>query len=153
MYISSSSLPSSSSPPSPPSSPHTMTISNTPAYQLHTTGLPKPSVPSDYNRYFFDPTPALTQPRIVGLLACQRDPYLRNLTSEITASRKFVAPQLAKIKGKDKKSGKNAVDGEGNNQNQITIPGELWEVEFVDTVLFPEGTKRLHHSLTPMNLS
>jgi alanyl-tRNA synthetase/misacylated tRNA(Ala) deacylase len=120
-----------------------MTISTPTSYHVCTAGLPKSNVRPDYNRYYFDPTDALKRPRIVGLLACQRDPYLRELTSEITASRRHVVVPTKGSKAtkaskgdKNKAGGAAAAAADGVAEG---TQGELWEVEFVDTVLFPEG--------------
>ncbi len=122
-----------------------MTVPATPAYRLYAEGLPKPNVPADYNRYFLDPS-ALPSDRIVGMLACQRDPYLRTFTSKIAAARKAAATPVKAAKGAkaDKaKAGKKDVGANGTASAPVAAggqpEGELWDVEFSDTILFPEG--------------
>ncbi|EPQ61307.1 ThrRS/AlaRS common domain-containing protein [Gloeophyllum trabeum ATCC 11539] len=66
------------------------------------------------------PTDART-PVPVGLLACQRDPLLRELATRVVSAR----PAQASDSGKKKKSASD--------------PGPLLEIILHDTVLFPEG--------------
>ena len=81
--------------------------------------------PADYAKFTF----ALPDERYVGLLACQIDPNLRCLETVVIAcreKRKLIASRSnGKERGKQKKS--------APQQEQ------LWEVELLDTVLFPEG--------------
>ncbi|PMD52965.1 ThrRS/AlaRS common domain-containing protein [Hyaloscypha bicolor E] len=65
--------------------------------------------------------------RVVGDLACQRDSYLRTLDSEVTSCIEWSPP---KTNG-SKNSSKNGTPAPG--------PGKLYLIEFMDSVLFPEG--------------
>lgn len=75
--------------------------------------------------------------RIVGELACQRDSYLRTLDT-VVLSCVEVSPQKpndAASVMKDKKT-KNS----RTSNDEITKSPKTWEIEFADSVLFPEGT-------------
>lgn len=153
----------------------------TPAFTLHTSDLPQnnfhphpmhPSAailtPHDYSRLYLDPNLAITRcvPKIVGVLACQRDPYLRTLRTRVVAVRKHEASSRPKVAGPGAaEAAAEAVSGKGGKKNkkqqqqqqpngkdtgalangvaQSTSAAdageELWEVEFEDTVFFPEG--------------
>lgn len=67
---------------------------------------------------------AVLQSRPVGALACQKDSYLRSLETEVVSCVRVVGD------GK-KKAAKNGSAVEGDKG--------MWQVEFVDSVLFPEG--------------
>lgn len=87
------------------------------------------------------PVPRMTadaapRTRIVGELACQRDSYLRTLDSVVISCVEVsqqkpndTAPVM-----KDKKT-KNRT-----SNDEITEGQRMWEIEFSDSVLFPEGT-------------
>ncbi|EJT99642.1 ThrRS/AlaRS common domain-containing protein [Dacryopinax primogenitus] len=85
-----------------------------------------PSIPNDYLRPFSFPLP---KHKFVGVLACQRDPLLKELDTKVTRCEKRSAPAPATGKG----SGK----GQKGKKDEPVV--ELWEVELEDTVLFPEG--------------
>lgn len=155
----------------------------TPAFTLHTSDLPQgnfhphpthPSAailtPHDYSRLYLDPNLAITRcvPKIVGVLSCQRDPYLRTLRTRVVAVRKHQASSRPKVAGPgaaeaaaEATSGKGGKKNKKQQQQQQPPPNgkdigtlangvaqsssaadageELWEVEFEDTVFFPEG--------------
>ncbi|KAJ9111347.1 hypothetical protein QFC19_001115 [Naganishia cerealis] len=135
-----------------------MTISTAaPDYLLHNADLPTPGVRKDYHRFYLDPH-TLPSPRIVGVLACQRDPYLRSLETRVVAVQKAGEEALARSRGvtaqmanaqpgkeKEKGKGGKGKGGKGNsdkavsNGNKDKDEPELWQVEIEDTVLFPEG--------------
>lgn len=66
------------------------------------------------------------QSRPVGTLACQRDSYLRSLETEVVSCVPLTADKKRESRVKGAK--KEEPEAEG-----------LWEVEFKDSVLFPEG--------------
>ena len=68
---------------------------------------------------------------IVGNLACQRDSYLKRLETVVISC---VPKEYSEKKPKEKR--KPTSSGEGNTE---TINSRLYEIEFQDTVLFPEG--------------
>jgi len=111
-------------------SPHALT-----SYHSFHDDLPPSNVPEGYNRFHHALKPAtFPDNRIVGLLACQRDPYLRELKGvEVVAARKAVQEQ-DKTRSKKKPKGDVKQDQAGTAND-----GEIWEVELKDTVLFPEG--------------
>lgn len=83
------------------------------------------ATPSTYAKLTFD----LPERRYVGILACQRDPLLSTLETTVTRCDKVALPVA---KGKGKKGAADAAKAED-------IPADEWEVELLDTVLFPEG--------------
>ncbi|KAL1407111.1 hypothetical protein Q8F55_006525 [Vanrija albida] len=103
-------------------------------YDLH-PALPATPTPKDYSRIHFDPA-ALPAKRIVGLLACQRDPLLRTLTRRVVAAHPAPDVPLAQ-KGRDRK--KATPSSSAAPSGAATPTGALWEVELEDTVIFPEG--------------
>ncbi|WVQ94238.1 hypothetical protein IAU59_001316 [Kwoniella sp. CBS 9459] len=113
------------------------------AYDLEPP-LPRTATPTDYTRFKFD-TSNVPDKRIVGLLACQRDPLLRSLRTTVHSARKATikAPPPPKGKDKVKKSKSPSSDavpnGESFGESSKEVKGELWEVELLDTVIFPEG--------------
>jgi hypothetical protein len=111
-------------------SPHALT-----SYHSFHDDLPPSNVPEGYNRFHHALKPAtFPSTRIVGLLACQRDPYLRELKGvEVVASRKAVQEQ---DKSRSKKKPKGDVK---QDQAEAVDEAGTWEVELKDTVLFPEG--------------
>ncbi|GMK58704.1 hypothetical protein CspeluHIS016_0601460 [Cutaneotrichosporon spelunceum] len=103
--------------------------------------LPKTLTPADYERIHFNPA-ELPRKRIVGLLACQRDPLLQELTTRVVSVAVSAAPPLAqkgRAKKKDKSSSSAASSINGTGANTPAEQGKLWEVELEDTVIFPEG--------------
>ncbi|SCV73990.1 BQ2448_6420 [Microbotryum intermedium] len=95
--------------------------------------------PPDYARLTF----ALPEVKYVGMLACQRDPLLATLETEVIRCEKVVRPVAATTKGKATKMAKaddKKVEGteKGLVEKQANTAQE-WELELQDTVLFPEG--------------
>lgn len=83
--------------------------------------------PLDYAKYSFE----LPHERYVGLLKCQLDPNARELETLVVRCEKHKEPLVARSNGKEK--GKNKA-------GKTPTPSEdLYEVELLDTVLFPEG--------------
>ncbi|OWT37649.1 cytoplasmic protein [Cryptococcus neoformans Bt1] len=107
------------------------------ACTIHPT-LPDTDTHKDYARFYFDTT-NLPDKRIVGLLACQRDPLLRILRTKVHAAREanITSPPPPKGKAKQKKGAVFA--SEQNVALKEESKGKLWEVELLDTVIFPEG--------------
>ncbi|ODN73823.1 hypothetical protein L202_07349 [Cryptococcus amylolentus CBS 6039] len=97
--------------------------------------LPETATHKDYTRIHFD-TANVPAKRIVGLLACQRDPLLHKMRTKVYAAREasVTAPPPPKGKAKQKK-GAALVNGDAKPEEK----GKLWEVELLDTVIFPEG--------------
>ncbi|KAK4686478.1 hypothetical protein P7C73_g3642, partial [Tremellales sp. Uapishka_1] len=95
------------------------------------------ATPKDYLRLHFDPS-RLPEKRIVGLLACQRDPLLRTLRTTVHSASPaaFAVPPPQKGKANKKK-----VETPAASESPTPV-GKLWEVELMDTVIFPEGTQR-----------
>ncbi|CAK9787326.1 ThrRS/AlaRS common domain-containing protein [Cutaneotrichosporon oleaginosum] len=101
--------------------------------------LPETPTPRDYERIHFNPA-ELPRKRIVGLLACQRDPLLQALTTRVVSVAPAAAPPLAqKGRAKKKDKGSAASSATGTGANTPAEQGKLWEVELEDTVIFPEG--------------
>ncbi|WVQ82561.1 hypothetical protein IAT38_004690 [Cryptococcus sp. DSM 104549] len=102
--------------------------------------LPPTATPKDYERIHFD-TANVPNKRIVGLLACQRDPLLRHLRTKVHAAREaaIAAPPAPKGKGNMKKGPKSGTSTPKVEENGEKEKGKLWEVELEDTVIFPEG--------------
>ncbi|WWD22741.1 hypothetical protein CI109_107234 [Kwoniella shandongensis] len=110
--------------------------------------LPTSATPKDYTRFHFD-TSQVPAKRIVGLLACQRDPLLRSLRTTVHSAREatIAAPPIPKGKvGSKKKSATSTSTTTSGNATPVTNgggdktkEGKLWEVELNDTVIFPEG--------------
>lgn len=83
---------------------------------------------------------------IVGALACQRDSYLKTLTTTVISCKQHVVSAGSESvnkakKGKKSKKVKRSVEGKSGGEK--SLPDEntkkLYEVEFQDTILFPEG--------------
>lgn len=112
-------------------SPHALT-----SYHTFHADLPPSNVPEGYNRFHPSLKPeGFPETRIVGLLACQRDPYLRELKGvEIVKAGKQVTAEK-----KDSRKKKSKGDAVKEEKVEPVPEGEIWEVELKDTVLFPEG--------------
>jgi hypothetical protein len=108
------------------------------SYHTFHTDLPPSNVPEDYNRFHPSLKPSsFPENKIVGLLACQRDPYLRELKGvKITAARIGKVEKNPRRDG-GKKKGKGS--GTEDKEDKQKDDGEVWEIELEDTVLFPEG--------------
>ncbi|GAA5971986.1 hypothetical protein JCM11641_002442 [Rhodosporidiobolus odoratus] len=92
-----------------------------------------PAPPSYLDLRFQLPDPP--QKRWVGMLACQRDPLLRKLVTTVVRCDK-VASQRAPFVNKGRGKGKK--DKAGQQVQEVALEEE-WEVELLDTPLFPEG--------------
>ncbi|GAA6048506.1 hypothetical protein JCM3770_006527 [Rhodotorula araucariae] len=103
-----------------------------PAAPMMRLPFPSGALPADYARLDF-PLPAK---RYVGMLACQRDPLASSLETEVVRCDKVApAPPAAAFKGgKGKKGAVPAPATEVQQPQQ-----DEWEIELLDTVLFPEG--------------
>ncbi|WWC67259.1 uncharacterized protein I206_101167 [Kwoniella pini CBS 10737] len=97
--------------------------------------LPRTDTPSDYTRFKFNPT-NVGDKRIVGLLACQRDPLLRSLTTKIHSIKEASIKSPPPPKGKNKQ--KKGIPNENVKVEEID-KRKLYEIELLDTVIFPEG--------------
>ncbi|GAA6004208.1 hypothetical protein JCM10207_002483 [Rhodosporidiobolus poonsookiae] len=79
----------------------------------------------------------------VGMLACQRDPLLRTLTTKVTRCTKVEAPPPAPSKGKKAKPVEAAPPAPSKGKKAKPVEAapatEEWDLELLDTVLFPEG--------------
>jgi hypothetical protein len=133
-------------------------------YHLYHADLPPTRTREDYHRFFLDPR-TLPDTKIVGVLACQRDSYLRSLKSTVVAAREAgedallrasgvtaqeANAQPAKEKGakgakNDKAKAKGKDDQGGTKPKSGSTDVDLWEVELKDTVLFPEGELLAFH--------
>jgi hypothetical protein len=69
----------------------------------------------------------------VGALSCQKDSYLQSLDTEVVSCTEFSppTPTILPFKGKSKKA-----DASAEVQSE---PTKAWAIEFLDSVLFPEG--------------
>ena len=93
----------------------------------HTAAIVKPCLTS----LFRIMAAAVLESRPVGALACQKDSYLRSLETEVVSCVKlFITQTNKKVKGP--KVGENDVSSKDAYSG-------LWQVEFKDSVLFPEG--------------
>ncbi|KZT60499.1 ThrRS/AlaRS common domain-containing protein [Calocera cornea HHB12733] len=101
-------------------------------------------LPEDYVLPFAFPLP---KHKFVGVLACQRDPLLRELVTTVTRCEKRTAPAPATGKG----SGKGGKGKKVEEKKEEAV--ELWEIELEDTVLFPEGGGQPSDSGTLTSLS
>lgn len=101
--------------------------------------------PEDYAKFDFK----LPHERYVGLLKCQLDPNARELETIVVRCEKQKEAPVARSNGKEKGKAKAA-------GNSSFAPKELYEVELLDTVLFPEGTSTrssVHGiNLTPLTM-
>ncbi|KAI0796846.1 Threonyl/alanyl tRNA synthetase [Abortiporus biennis] len=99
--------------------------------------LPPTPTPSDYLR-FVSPTLSLpkdtSSPIPVGLLACQRDPLLRKLFTQIISCTVAQTQPVSNVQRKSKK----------DTQKSQAAQSTLLEVITHDTVLFPEGGGQPH---------
>lgn len=78
---------------------------------------------------------AVLQSRSVGALACQKDSYLTSLDVEVVSCTKFT-PDVGEKSSKSKAKPASSVSGK-----------DLWQIEFTDSVLFPEGISFQHSSV------
>ena len=76
---------------------------------------------------------AVLQSRPVGALACQKDSYLRTLDAEVIS--------CEKVSLEPKKNRQN-----GRKDELKATQQDLWQVEFTDSVLFPEGMPNPSHA-------
>ena len=76
--------------------------------------------------------------RIVGELACQRDSYLRSLDT-VVVSCVEITPQKPNAPASGTKDKKKKNSSKTSN-SETTLSPKLWEIEFEDSLLFPEGT-------------
>lgn len=83
--------------------------------------------PQDYAKYEFE----LPHERYVGLLKCQLDPNARELETLVVRCEKQKEPPVARSNGKEK--------GKSKSGRATPVAEELYELELLDTVLFPEG--------------
>jgi misacylated tRNA(Ala) deacylase len=91
---------------------------------------------------------ATMESSIVGALACQRDSYLETLETEVISCEEVFVP-IVDQKSKSKKSTDTPkTNGDGNSATPRT-----WMIEFVDSVLFPEGGGQHsdHGVITPLS--
>ena len=89
-----------------------------------------------------DPT---LRTRVVGELACQKNSYLQTINTVVVSCVEMATPKPAEIaSGKKVKKAKNPSE---TASGEITPSPKLWEIEFGDSVLFPEGPQRSsnHH--------
>ncbi|SDA01281.1 BZ3500_MvSof-1268-A1-R1_Chr10-1g02557 [Microbotryum saponariae] len=99
------------------------------------------STPLDYARLNF----TLPEVKYVGMLACQRDPLLASLETEVIRCEKVVKGSVVTSNGKQTKKGKGeekkveTVDKDFGGKESDSEVVEEWELELQDTVLFPEG--------------
>lgn len=99
--------------------------------RLAKISLSKPvSTPEDYTNYAFQ----LPHERYVGLLACQIDPNLRELETLVVRCKERSNDSEALVtRSNGKEKGKQKAKAPVRQQER------LWEVELLDTALFPEG--------------
>lgn len=73
---------------------------------------------------------------VVGALACQKNSYLKTLSTVVLSCKEYQPPKKAtkKKKKNNKKNNKGKKEPENDSK-----PETLYEVELKDTVLFPEG--------------
>jgi hypothetical protein len=126
-------------------SPHALT-----SYHTFHSDLPPSNVPEGYYRFHPNLKPeTFPETKIVGLLACQRDPYLRELKGvEIVQAKKAEVGKKGKDERKKKSKGDATQTGAPIGDEKV-VEGEVWEVELKDTVLFPEG-RSLSSFLSPL---
>ncbi|GAA5851636.1 hypothetical protein JCM9279_002524 [Rhodotorula babjevae] len=89
--------------------------------------------PPDYAHLTFQ----LPHKRYVGMLKCQLDPLAHTLDTEVVRCDK-VPPQAAVAPAKGAK-GKKAPAAAATSTETDTQPNDEWEIELLDSVLFPEG--------------
>jgi misacylated tRNA(Ala) deacylase len=81
---------------------------------------------------------ATSQTHVVGDLACQRDSYLRTLNTVVVSCAELSREKPMRERTSGSKG--NAVkDGEHASKTDVVEGSKLWEIEFADSVLFPEG--------------
>jgi misacylated tRNA(Ala) deacylase len=71
---------------------------------------------------------------MVGELACQRDSYLQELDTIVVACTQL-QPQLQNGSGTKAKTTKKS-----KAESESSVAPKLWQIEFADSILFPEGT-------------
>ena len=76
-----------------------------------------------------------SQYRVVGELACQRDSYIRTIDTVVVACREKVTKTKEMVPNSSKAT-KNPAKSSKHEQSKSQ---QLWEIEFADSVLFPEG--------------
>jgi hypothetical protein len=95
------------------------------SYHTFHSDLPPSNVPEGYYRFHTHLKPeTFPETKIVGLLACQRDPYLRELKGvEIVQAKKA---EVGK-KGKDERKKKSKVDAQAGapNGDEKVVEGEV----------------------------
>lgn len=74
---------------------------------------------------------------VVGLLSCQINSYLKNLTTKVVSCRE-VLPVASEPKASGKKDKKKNVDTKKETADESPFKAKF-EVELEDTILFPEG--------------
>lgn len=90
-------------------------------------------------------------PSIVGALLCQKDSYLQSLETEVVSCKEYIPPKTSKTTGKSKS--KKPTDSEKSAEKSSVISSKQYLLEFVDSVLFPEGGGQPtdHGSITPLS--
>jgi misacylated tRNA(Ala) deacylase len=90
---------------------------------------------------------APTERSIVGALACQKDSYLETLETEVISCEEVIIP-----KDDQKKSSKKSTDPAKIAGDKDSSAQQTWMIEFVDSVLFPEGGGQHtdHGVITPL---
>lgn len=72
---------------------------------------------------------------VVGALACQRDSYLQTLDSEVISCVELPPQKPAQNSSK----GKTKVSTDPSKNGSPSTGSKIWQIEFADSVLFPEG--------------
>lgn len=73
--------------------------------------------------------------RIVGELTCQKNSYLQTINTVVVSCVETAPPKPAETAPEKKDKKAKHVSGE------IALSPKLWEIEFGDSVLFPEGPR------------
>jgi misacylated tRNA(Ala) deacylase len=81
---------------------------------------------------------ATSQTRVVGDLACQRDSYLRTLNTVVVSCVELSREKAVRERTSEPK-GNSVKDVENASKTDVEEGSKLWEIEFADSVLFPEG--------------
>lgn len=74
------------------------------------------------------------QGSVVGALACQRDSYLQKLESEVISCTELPPHNITSKGAKSKSKNPTAL-----TKDLDLSSGRVWQIEFTDSVLFPEG--------------